>query len=255
MNNYEAKQARRRQKLIERAARKDAEAQAAYEQSNRIIEAIPLGQPILVGHHSEKRHRRDLERSDRAMRRSVTAAKEAESLRGRAAAVGAGGISSDDPDALMKLQSQLEQAEAEHARMVAANKLVRKHDRAGLSALGFSEGQIARLLQPDDLGRLGFPDYQIKNSGANIRRLKARIAALPQRAEQEAAFQEIAGDGWRIFAEDNRLCIAFDQRPDQAMYARLRSHGFTWSPTHDAFVRKFSNQAIYWARQIVGAAT
>jgi hypothetical protein len=63
------------------------------------------------------------------------------------------------------------------------------------------------------------------------------------------------GAGWRIFAQDNRLCIAFDQKTSTELYSRLRSHGFTWSPTRNAFVRKFSNQAIYWARQIVDADT
>jgi len=254
MNDYEAKQARRRQRLTERAARKDAESQAAYTQSDRITGAIPLGQPILIGHHSEARHRRALARSDRAMRKSIDAAKEAKELRGQAAAVGSAGISSDDPDALAKLQAQLDQAAAAHARMVATNKLIRKHDRAGLLAIGFTEAQITFLLEPDDLGRIGYAAYQIANSSANIRRIKARITALPQRAEAEAAFPPITGDGWRISAEDNRVCIAFDLRTDKAMYAKLRSHGFTWSPTRNAFVRKFSNGAIYWARYIVGAA-
>src|SRR6266545_8421689 len=98
--DYRAKQERRRQRLIERAERKDAEAQAARAESDRITDAIPPGQPVLVGHHSEQRHRRDLARSDRAMCKSIDAAREAEQLRGRAAAVGTGGISSDDPNAL-----------------------------------------------------------------------------------------------------------------------------------------------------------
>ncbi len=252
MNDYESKQERRRQRLTERAARKDAEAQAARAQSDRITSAIPLGQPILTGHHSEQRHRRDLARSDRAMHKSIDAAKEAQELRGQAAAVGSAGISSDDPDALSKLQTQLDQAAAAHARMVATNELMRKNDHAGLAALGFTEKQIARIR---DSGEPIYAAYQIANSGANIRRIKARIAALPQSAEAAAAFPPITGDGWRIFAEDNRVCIAFDHRTDQALYAKLRSHGFTWSPTRNAFVRKFSNAAIYWARYVVGAAT
>jgi hypothetical protein len=253
MNDYEQKQQRRRQRLADRADRKDAEAHAAREQSDRIISAIPPGQPILVGHHSERRHRRDLDRSDRAMRKSIDAAHAAAELRDRAAAIGTGGISSDDPDALSKLQVQLDQAQAAHQRMVAANKLLRADDRTGLLAIGFTEAQIARLLEPDDLGRIGFPDYQIKNSGTNIRRLKARIAELPQRAEAEAAFHEIAGDGWRIFAEDNRICIAFDHKPDPTMREKLKAHGFRWTPTRNAWTRQFNNSAVYWARYLVGA--
>ncbi len=54
---------------------------------------IPMGQPILVGHHSEGRHRRDLERHDRDMRKAIEhgqnageAARRSESVRGAAEA-------------------------------------------------------------------------------------------------------------------------------------------------------------------------
>src|SRR5262245_44345886 len=67
MNDYEAKQERRRQRLAERAEHKDTKARAALRRSDEIVRHIPPGQPILVGHRSEKRHRRDLAKSDRAM--------------------------------------------------------------------------------------------------------------------------------------------------------------------------------------------
>ena len=44
---------------------------AAYDRSSAAVEGIPMGQPILVGHHSEKRHRAAVDRSARAMDKSV----------------------------------------------------------------------------------------------------------------------------------------------------------------------------------------
>ncbi|MFJ5927974.1 DUF3560 domain-containing protein [Kitasatospora sp. NPDC092948] len=44
---------------------------AAYRGARAIGDGIPFGQPVLVGHHSERRHRRDLERIDNGMRRSI----------------------------------------------------------------------------------------------------------------------------------------------------------------------------------------
>ena len=38
---------------------------------------IPMGQPILVGHHSERRHRRDIDRIDSHMRKSIEESKKA----------------------------------------------------------------------------------------------------------------------------------------------------------------------------------
>jgi phospholipid N-methyltransferase len=52
--------------------RRAADAKAAHAVVTSITEHIPLGQPILVGHHSEARARRDAERIDNAMRKAVS---------------------------------------------------------------------------------------------------------------------------------------------------------------------------------------
>jgi hypothetical protein len=39
---------------------------------------IPMGQPILRGHHSERRHRRDLDRIDSRMRKSIEESRKSE---------------------------------------------------------------------------------------------------------------------------------------------------------------------------------
>ena len=51
--------------------RRGQEADAAHQAVEAITEHIPLGQPILVGHHSEKRARKDAERIENGMRRAV----------------------------------------------------------------------------------------------------------------------------------------------------------------------------------------
>lgn len=47
------------------------QSQAAEAGARSIQKYIPFGQPVLVGHHSQRRHERDLERIDRGLRRSV----------------------------------------------------------------------------------------------------------------------------------------------------------------------------------------
>lgn len=49
------------------------EGDAAYTNVQNVTEHIPPGQPILVGHHSERRARRDAERIEAGMRRAVNA--------------------------------------------------------------------------------------------------------------------------------------------------------------------------------------
>ena len=57
---------------------------AAYKSARSISENIPFGQPILVGHHSERRHRKDIQRIDDNMRKSVQMQRASEYWKSRA---------------------------------------------------------------------------------------------------------------------------------------------------------------------------
>jgi hypothetical protein len=74
----------RSDRLSARAERHSAEAERHYEASNQIASMIPMGQPILVGHHSEKRHRRDLARIEAHMDHVVEEHDKAKRLEERA---------------------------------------------------------------------------------------------------------------------------------------------------------------------------
>ncbi|MFD9690168.1 DUF3560 domain-containing protein [Kitasatospora sp. NPDC059088] len=58
----------RHEELADNAA---SRSEAAWRASHAIADAIPAGQPILRGHHSEKGHRRAIARMDAGMRRSI----------------------------------------------------------------------------------------------------------------------------------------------------------------------------------------
>ena len=62
------------------------EAEQAQRAVDAILQHIPPGQPILVGHHSERRHRRDLARVDNGMRKANSLLHTAEYWERRAAA-------------------------------------------------------------------------------------------------------------------------------------------------------------------------
>lgn len=67
----------RADRLEERAEKKSGEAAAAWEAGRRIADGIPMGQPILVGHHSERRHRRDIERIHSSTEKTLNLQEEA----------------------------------------------------------------------------------------------------------------------------------------------------------------------------------
>lgn len=85
----EAAHAARTEARIERqearANRLEAESDARLAAARQIQDGIPLGQPILVGHHSERRHRKDLARIDTNYRKGFDAHDEAKTTAARAA--------------------------------------------------------------------------------------------------------------------------------------------------------------------------
>jgi len=256
MNPYELRQAIRKSRQAERAEDLSAAADQLFAMARRSIEHIPPGQPILVGHHSERRHRRDLARHDRLMRRAIETRKHADEL-ARVAATTSRAISSDDPDAPDKLRERIAALEDGQRRMAAVNAAWRKagkpapNDRDGwqqiAAACALSDEQAQRIrldMARDPLGRGPFPPYALINNNGNIRRLKARIAEIDARAGA-APRADISGDGFTIRedADDNRLLILFDVIPPTATRARLKAHGFKWSPTRGAWVRQLNGAA------------
>jgi phospholipid N-methyltransferase len=61
----------RAERFEEYSDKREADAHAAREAVSRIADNIPLGQPILIGHHSERHARRDAEKIENGMRRAV----------------------------------------------------------------------------------------------------------------------------------------------------------------------------------------
>lgn len=87
-------------------------------------------------------------------------------------------VRSDDPNAIEKLGAKLDYLIAYGDMMRKANKLVRKKDRAGLAAMGFSGAVLEGLFKPDFAGRIGFADYMMTNNNGVIRTTRLRLEEL-----------------------------------------------------------------------------
>lgn len=100
------------------AERARAQAEVAEIEANRIAAGIPFGQPILLGHHSEARHRRDLEHIHRALRTRFEAGQEADRLRDRATALESVEAHRDNPQTIARRIAQFEQRERTLSRSI-----------------------------------------------------------------------------------------------------------------------------------------
>ena len=146
-------------------------------------------------------------------------------MKARAEAVGTGGISSDDPEAVVKLKEELEKAEKVHQTRKAANLIVRRNPKnqptpeklAELEELGLKGSLGTKLFEKDFCGRIGFPDYALTNNGANIRRIKGRIEELSKAAADVYKEQEFFEGKLKVVENPdiNRIQLVFDDKPGE----------------------------------------
>ena len=100
--------------------------QTASQELNRASEmgsVIPFGQPILVGHHSEGKHRRLLKKIDAKYNKAHEADEKAAYYQNKADNAASNiAISCDDTEAVNLYKNKLEKLEAAQERMKAINK-------------------------------------------------------------------------------------------------------------------------------------
>ena len=219
---YRERRERRAERREEWADKRRAKCEQAFDSAAELADAIPLGQPILVGHHSEGRARRDQERIHNRMSAGVEHGKMADHHDQAATTIRRQldtSIYRDDHDELQRLDAKLADLEGKRDRIKAINAWIRRHRKAhGItrSSIPFGaaaelEERAARLLAAaaTDTGlkltdrersdllsawqhnrHVGYPAYHLQNLGGTIARVKARIPAAIARKTNRARVQE-----------------------------------------------------------------
>ena len=252
VEEYQDKRQSKHDRLLQAAEKARKESDSMYKQARSMADVIPFGQPILVGHHSEKSDRNYRGRIHNTYGKAIELEDKADRLERRAKAIEDNKtIFSDDPQAIEKLSDKIVLLEKRQALMVAANKFVKKNDREGLADLGFSDAQVDKLFTPDFCGRLGFASYMITNNGANIRRLKDRQELLEKTRSIESSDVTIGDVKIADNIEDNRVQIFFPGKPSEEVRSELKQNGFKWAPSTGAWQRNYSQYASQIAKNIV----
>ncbi|MGF1524203.1 MAG: zincin-like metallopeptidase domain-containing protein [Leptolyngbyaceae cyanobacterium] len=269
------KQEHRRERYEELATKHQRQSSDHFQTASRMGSVIPFGQPILVGHHSERSDRAYRGRIGRHMDKGVEHSRTADYYRGKLTAMDHNqAISSDDPDALAKLRDKLASMEANQHFMKEANKLVRKVLK--MTDLDLSQqveklvelaeakdlemtAQVAEgLLTPDFAKRTGFPAYELQNNNGNMRRVRERIAELERQYERIAEQGEGASTtypdlGLEVVHNNvlNRIQLIFDSKPSEEIRAIVKTHGFRWARSERAWQRQLNPTGIAAAEIVV----
>ena len=245
----------KRERLESRAEKATQQSNDYYKASKDRAHFIPFGQPILVGHHSENRARRDADRIYNDMGKSVAAGKKAEYLENKAANLGKNGIASDDPEAIQKLKAKLVNLEKSQDAMKSINKVVRSKHMNDADKIEYMI-QSHHCTESDAktfLNNGGFPSYSLSNNNATIAKTKERIAELKALHNQEPLSDsgEIEGLSWSLYEEDGRIKFSFDGKPSEAVRNVLKSNGFKWSRYSMAWVRKITANAVISTKRMI----
>jgi hypothetical protein len=236
----------KQQRRLEWADKADDRSEAAFARADSIAKNIPFGQPILVGHHSERHARADQKRIHGAMDKGCAEASLARHHRARADGLEhqlATSIFSDDADALDQLAEKIAAGERRRERMKEINAAFRKApgaDKAAKLAALVAAGTItedeglgiARTFAIAHWEKAPFPSYALTNLGANIRRMEERVEEIKRRqqraAEADAAGGVVVVDLGATEGGAAYVRVTFADKPDRSILDELRAAGFRW---------------------------
>ena len=197
---------------------------------------IPFGQPILVGHHSERRHRRAIERADNATRRACESMSMAQHHESKAAGLEDQldrCIFSDDDNAVEALRARIAEREQQAAEWKRINAAWKKSkgvpatfaELAGIS-IEAAEKIAAKIATAYSWCKMPYPSYSMTNLRARINADKKRLDQVQalNRTKQAAAESEagvvVLGGDW--------VSITFAEKPDRSILQDLKAAGFRW---------------------------
>ena len=235
----------RQERREEWAQKASAKATQEFRHADRISERFAGGQPILIGHHSERGARADQERMHNAMDRGIERQDMAEHHASAASGIERmlkTSIFSDDANATEALEARIERREARAARMVEINKAYRAAYKVSQDiAKALAQLVTNNVLSFEDATRCAanmsadwrplpkrapFADYELTNLRGNIRRDKERLKEVAYRNEQSAKAE--AAGGVVVTGTGDYCSVTFADKPDRDTINTLKASGFYW---------------------------
>lgn len=206
----------------------------------------------------------DMRKHNKQMQREGTLWEEyseIQNLLNKMKVVGTGAVNLADPNAREILTEQLQEFRCELEQCKSLNAYYRKH-QSFVDFPNMSADAAEKLTAEFNETRLKcpwidkpYPDYKLTSLRGKIKRVQTRLDELDKldaaRVTQTDAIAFVGGEIVKN-AELNRLQIIFHEIPDEDTRATLKSNGFRWSPSNQAWQRQLTQSAENAARRILG---
>ena len=197
---------------------------------------------------------RKKEQQNAARDRNYQERQEIDGLLDKIRSVGTGGISSDDPDAREKLASKIAKLQALQETMKAVNAYYKKNNTLE-NCPDLTPEQAAKLTASMADGwrqnPRPFESFQLTNNNANIRRLQQRLDEMKRLEEKPLDGWNFDGGRVEANADENRLQVFFDEKPDEEKRGEMKRNGFRWAPSAGAWQRQLTRNAVYSAKHFI----
>lgn len=228
----------KREEWAESRRKKADSAQLQFH--NAVASLPPFGEPIKIGHHSEKRHRAAFDKCDRALGKMVEHSDMANHHASKAGGLADqldSSIYSDDPDAIEAIQAKVREIDAECARMVACNKAFKKSNgapgwakAAGMNDEEATKAEAAwdRLKSICPYEHQPYPAYALSNRRANARRLTKRIGEIEARNKRQQTAEDAGGVLISRHPDCNWASVTFSEKPSRDILIALKEAGYRW---------------------------
>lgn len=197
---------------------------------------------------------RKKEKQNAARDRNYQERQEVQGLLDKIRGVGTGGISSDDPDAREKLAAKIAKLQALQETMKAVNAYYKKNKTLE-GCPDLTPAQAAKLTA--SMSRdwrqspRPFESYELTNNNANIRRLQQRLEGMKRLEENPLDGWDFDGGRVEANANENRLQVFFDEKPDEEKRGEMKRNGFRWAPSAGAWQRQLTRNAVYAAKHYI----
>lgn len=170
-------------------------------------------------------------------------------------------VKSNDSNAIGKLQAKYDGLKAELERGKQMNAYFRKN-KTLVGFPGVSDEAAKdfdkRNASGDYFAHQPYAAYRLQNGNAELKRLQGRIDSLnaiktasTSGEDSSSKYPTVKGVSVQENAEQMRVQLRFEGKPDEATRTMLKSNGFRWSPSQNAWQRQLTGNGKYAAKQVM----